>query len=535
MKNPTRAARFHLTKETTYDLAVIGGGPAGMMAAGRAAERGLKVILLEKNSALGKKLLISGGGRCNVTNAEFDNRALLAKFKESGKFLFSAFAQHSVKESLDFFHATGMKTKVEEGQRVFPLSDKAQSVWDVLLAHMKDAKHGGSNPVIIRDNAEVVGFESKVVEGMDSRLRGNDNIEIVDSARLEEAVSSTPKNEEENGGVKRVGHKIITGVRLLNGEVIRARSFILATGGKSHPETGSTGDGFAWLAKLGHTIAPPMAALVPIVASDPWVKALSGVSLKNAKITLFQNGGKIEVSGAGKVGGGVGKKVGSAGKISEGKLGAGGVGKIGLEKISGAVIGKSGAEKIGVKRGKVLFTHFGLSGPAILNMSSEVNELMKYGDVIISIDLLPEHDYSMLNESLQKLFTAQSNKKFKNAVTELIPAAFVPVVMEKAGIESDTFCHSVTREQRLALIKIFKGLEIHPTGLLGADKAIITSGGVVLPEVDFRTMQSRKVPNLFLVGDILNIDRPSGGYSLQLCWTTGWVAGNSVSSVSGGK
>ncbi len=443
MNNPAHTTRPRLV---AYDLAVIGGGPAGMMAAGRAAERGLKVILLEKNSALGKKLLISGGGRCNVTNAEFDNRKLLAKFKDSGKFLFSAFAQHSVKESLDFFHAHGMKTKVEEDQRVFPLSDKAQSVWDVLLAHMKDAKHGGSNPVVVRDNAEVVGFESSKGE--------------------------------------------ITGVRLLNGEVICARSFILATGGKSHPETGSTGDGFAWLAKLGHTIAPPMAALVPIVASDPWVKALFGVSLKNAKITLFQND---EKAGAGKVGTG-------------------------------------GTGKVGVKRGKILFTHFGLSGPAILNMSSEVNELMKYGDVIISIDLLPEHDYSTLNESLQKLFATQSNKKFKNAVTELIPAAFVPVVMEKAGIESDTFCHSVTREQRLALIKIFKGLEIHPTGLLGADKAIITSGGVVLPEVDFRTMQSRKVPNLYLVGDILNIDRPSGGYSLQLCWTTGWVAGNSVSA-----
>ena len=149
---------------------------------------------------------------------------------------------------------------------------------------------------------------------------------------------------------------------------------------------------------------------------------------------------------------------------------------------------------------------------------------------MISIDLLPEHDYATLNEALQKLFTVQSNKKFKNAITEIIPAAFVPVVLEKSGIESDTFCHSVTREQRLALIRIFKSLEIHPTGLLGADKAIITSGGVILPEVDFRTMRSRKIPNLYLVGDILNIDRPSGGYSLQLCWTTGWVAGNSVSA-----
>jgi predicted Rossmann fold flavoprotein len=156
------SARCHLassTNSTVYDLAVIGGGPAGMMAAGRAVERGLKVILLEKNADLGKKLLISGGGRCNVTNAEFDNRTLLTKFKGSGKFLFSAFAQHSVKETLEFFHSRGMKTKVEEGGRVFPLSDKAESVWNVLLENMKDTKHGGSNPVTIINGAEVVGFE----------------------------------------------------------------------------------------------------------------------------------------------------------------------------------------------------------------------------------------------------------------------------------------------------------------------------------------------------------------------------------------
>jgi predicted flavoprotein YhiN len=310
---------------------------------------------------------------------------------------------------------------------------------------------------------------------------------------------------------KRASNKIISAVRLLNGEKISAKSFILATGGKSHPETGSTGDGFGWLAKLGHTITPPMAALVPIIVSDPWVKQLSGVSLKNAKITLLLNGSKVtdkfdltDLSKTSSISNDIANDNKSKTKLR-------GIGK-------------------GVKRGKVLFTHFGLSGPAILNMSSEVNELLKYGEVIISIDLLPEHDHSTLNEALQKLFTEQSNKKFKNAITTIIPSAFVPVILEKSGIEDDTFCHSVTREERLALIKIFKGLEIHPTGLLGADKAIITSGGVALPEVDFRTMQSRLILNLYLVGDILNIDRPSGGYSLQLCWTTGWVAGNSVSA-----
>ena len=225
---------------------------------------------------------------------------------------------------------------------------------------------------------------------------------------------------------------------------------------------------------------------MPIKVSDSWVKALSGVSLKDAKLTLFQDGKKV--------------------------------------------LGVGGSGKQAVKHGKILFTHFGLSGPAILNMSSEIGELLRYGEVVLSLDLLPQHDYSTLNVALQDLFKKEDKKKFKNAITGIIPAAFVPVIMERSNIDPDTFCNSVTRDERLALVKLLKDLHIHPTGLLGADKAIITSGGVALEEVDFRTMQSRRIANLYLVGDILNVDRPSGGFSLQLCWTTGWVAGDSASS-----
>jgi predicted Rossmann fold flavoprotein len=412
-----------------YDVIVIGGGPAGMMAAGRAAERGLKVLLLEKNEGLGKKLLITGGGRCNVTNAEFDDRALLAKFKDDGKFLFSAFSQYGVEEALAFFNGRGMPTKVEAEKRVFPVSDSARSVWEAMIDYMK-AGH-----VTVRSNAAVTGL----VQTKPGHI---------DAVRV--------------GGAK-------------SGETIPARHFILATGGKSHPETGSTGEGFEWLRKIGHRVTEPTAALVPIEVADSWVKALSGVSLSKAKITLFQNGVKQAVT-----------------------------------------------------RGKVLFTHFGLSGPAVLNMSAEVSELMKYGEVMLSLDLLPEHDYATLNDALQKLFAANINKKFKNVIGDLIPKAFAAVVLERSGIDPDTECNSVTREARLDLVKLLKDLHIRPTRLLGEDKAIITSGGVALEEVDFRTMQSRLVPNLSLVGDVLDIDRPSGGYSLQLCWTTGWVAGNSV-------
>lgn len=428
-----------------YDVAVIGGGPAGMMAAGRAAERGLRVVLLEKNEGLGKKLLITGGGRCNVTNAEFDNRTLLAKFKESDKFLFSAFSQHSVKESLDFFHSHDMDTKVENEKRVFPVSNSARSVWEAVVEYMKD------NGVEIRSNVTVTGF-----------------------VQTKPGVIDAVKIKQTEAGKK--------GEKAADTDPIKARAFILATGGKSHPETGSTGDGFEWLRKIGHQVAEPKASLVPIEVADEWVKKLSGFSLPNAKITLFQNG------------------------VKQG--------------------GKSG-----VKKGKVLFTHFGLSGPAILNMSSEIGELLKYGEVTLSLDLMPGHDYAQLNEALQKLFKKNSNKQFKNiigGVGGLIPNSMTPVVLEKCGIDPEVPCHSVTREERLNLVKLLKDIHIRPTGLLGTDKAIITSGGVTLSEIDTKTMSSKLVPNLYIVGDMLDIDRPSGGYSLQLCWTTGWVAGNTI-------
>lgn len=408
--------------EQIWDVAVIGGGPAGMMAAGRAAELGKRVILIEKNKKLGEKLLITGGGRCNVTNAELDTRTLLAKFKYAEQFLFSAFAQWNVQETLDFFNQRGMETKIEAEKRVFPVSNKSQSVWDVLVDYMK------SGNVTILSNSPVSGF----VTEKDS----------------------------------------IAAVTLVNGKEIRAKSFILATGGTSRPETGSTGDGFGWLRTLGHTVTEPTAALVPMAVKDEWVKKLQGISLPTAKLTAFQNGEKQEV-----------------------------------------------------RKGKMLFTHFGISGPAVLNMSSAVGELLKYGDVALELDVLPTHDHAQLNTALQDLFKEETNKKLKNALPKLIPSAFVPAVCELSNVDGETFCNEVSREARMRLIDTLKGLEMHVKGLLGLDKAIIASGGVALSEVDFKTMRSKRYPNLYIVGDMLNIDRPSGGYSLQLCWTTGRVAG----------
>lgn len=422
---PRGAKNLNLAYEKEWDVVVIGGGPAGMMAAGRAAEKGASVLLLEKNEILGKKLLITGGGRCNVTNAEQDVRKLLAKFKGSDKFLFSAFSQFSVKEALEFFHSHGLDTKEEANQRVFPKSEKARDVRDTLAAYLKQQK------VTILAGIPVTGF---------AKADGK-----------------------------------ITAVKMGNGKEIQARSYILATGGKSRPDTGSTGDGFVWLEKLGHKVIRPVPSLVPIAVKDAWVKKLQGVSVPDIKISVFQDG-----------------------------------------------------ERQDAKIGKILFTHFGVSGPTILNMSKEIGELLEWGDAEIQLDMFPKLDPGALDKKIQAAFAGNSNKFFKNSLAGLLPSAVASAVVDLSGIKGDTFCHSVKKDQRLALVKLLKAMPMQVESLLGANKAIVTSGGVALEEVDFRTMASRLFPNLYLVGDILNIDRPSGGYSLQLCWTTGFVAGEAV-------
>ena len=412
-------------RETTWDVVVIGGGPAGMMAAGRAAELGSRVLLIEKNDSLGVKLLITGGGRCNVTNAETDNRQLLSKFKASDKYLFSPFSQFAVEDALNFFNSRGMPTKVEPEQRVFPTSDSAQSVWDVLVEYVNE---GG---VEILTSSPIVGFSQE-----DGRIR---------SAKLKDSSE------------------------------IEAEKFVLATGGTSRPETGSTGDGFKWLSEIGHKVHEPHASLVPISIRDSWPRRLSGLTLENIKITTFQNNAKQESH-----------------------------------------------------LGKILFTHFGVSGPTILNMSSDIGELLKYGGVEISLDLFPKTDSGQLDRDLQAIFNEHINKRFKNTLKYLVTPTLAIELIGLSGIDPETPCNSIKRDERKWLVKLLKDLRMRVDALLGLDKAVVTSGGVDLDEVDFKTMSSRLYQNLYLVGDVLNIDRPSGGYSLQLCWTTGFVAGSAA-------
>lgn len=425
--------------DTQWDVVVIGGGPAGMMAAGRAAERGRRVLLLEKNFALGKKLLITGGGRCNVTNNKTDIHTMLARYKKSDKFLFSAFTQFGVTETLNFFNDRGMKTKEEEEGRVFPVSNKAQSVLNVLLGYMKK---GG---VTVRTRAEVA--------------------EIT---------------------CDKLARKII--VTLKDMSKVYARSCVVASGGTSRPETGSTGEGFRWLKNLGHTIIKNEVALVPIALKDRWVKKLAGVTLNDIKLTTFKNGVKKKAY-----------------------------------------------------KGNLLFTHRGISGPMVLNMSADVGELLRNKkkpkharestvmhsrEVIVILDLFPNEDSGALREKIKNLLIGQSNKKIKNTLSALVPPAFVDSFLAFARIDGETLNHSVRTEERKSLVSLLKSIPLTVDGLLGKDKAIVSSGGVALNQINFKTMQSRLVPQLYVVGDMLKIDRPSGGYSLQLCWTTGYVAGD---------
>jgi predicted Rossmann fold flavoprotein len=250
---------------------------------------------------------------------------------------------------------------------------------------------------------------------------------------------------------------------------------VLATGGKSRPETGSTGDGFKWLAKIGHRVDDSTSALVPVAVAEPWVKKLQGMAFPKAKITLLEDG-----------------------------------------------------EKRLKANGKLLFTHFGVSGPLVLNMSSAIGEAMRYSTVSLLVDLFPDTGPDMLNKMLQESLRKESNRKVKNMLSELVPAGSVPVLCGLAEVDPETFCHSVTRDARLRLCGVMKGLPLTVTRLLGTNKAVVTKGGVALEEVDFKTMRSRLFKNLYLVGDVLDIDRPTGGYSLQLCWTTGRIAGLSV-------
>lgn len=393
-----------------------------MMAAGRAAENGAKVILLEKNHGLGAKLLITGKGRCNITNKTDDWREFIKKFGGNGRFLTKALNNFDVEATINFFESRKLKLKVEEGQRVFPLSDSAYDVLKVLIEYLRQ------NKVEIKIEAAVKNFVVK--------------------------------------------NKIIQKAVLSNGEEVEAENFLIAVGGKSYPATGSTGDGYEWLKKMGHTIVKPRPALVPILIKEKFVKNLQGLSLKNVEISLWQN-----------------------------------------EKV------------LDKKFGEALFTDRGMSGPIILSLSRFVEFNKEYQ---LKIDFKPALTLVELDKRLQNDFQKYNNKQFRNALNDLLPQKVIATFLKLSQIDENKKVNLITREERFTLAQLLKNFTLTVSGLGGWDEAIITTGGVSLSEVDPQTMRSKIIENLFLAGEILNLDGPTGGYNLQVCWSTAILVGDAV-------
>ena len=413
-----------------YEIAVIGAGPAGMMAAGRAAELGASVALIEKNEVPGKKLLITGKGRCNYTHYETDSRKLAEKFGRNGRFLYSAFSRFGVSEVLHFFQSRGIKAKVERGNRVFPENGDARDVLKVFLKYLSEGK--------------------------------------VDTF-LDSAATDIVMDHQ--------GHQKNFRIILPKNEII-SRKVILCTGGKSYPQTGSTGDGYHWAKKFGHTVIPPEPALNPVKTAEKWVKEIQGLSLKNVFLQLFHEGKKQD------------------------------------ERF-----------------GEMLFTHFGISGPIVMDMSKNIGKCLKNkANLRLVLDLKPALSFQKLDKRIQRDFQEFKGRMFKNALIKLLPASMVELMVKLSDIDANKKVDYISKKERNTLVHLFKELTMTPTGLLGYQWSVVTSGGIALKEVDPNTMASKKVRQLYFAGEILDLDGPSGGYNLQECWSTGYLAGESALS-----
>lgn len=418
-----------------YDVVIIGGGASGLMAALIASQASKAVCIIEKNKELGKKLSITGGGRCNITNAEFDIKKMLANYGTSADFLYSAFSIFSHKDTFDFFNNHGLPLSVQEKNRVFPVSEKATDVTNFFRERLQNKL------VTIKTGCTV----QKILNSGD-HITG---IEIINSQKDRETIS--------------------------------AKSYVLATGGMSHPETGSTGDGFTFLRDLGHTIIHPTPSLVPIVVREKWIYELSGTVLKNATIVVYCDD---------------------------------------IKKFQ--------------KKGDILLTHFGLSGPTILNTAAQVSDLLPQGTVTARIDMFTGLDQGSLEKEIIHIFDNHKNKSLKNVLTEIGKSYDIPtklmasITMLLSEINFETPVHSVSKSDRKKIVVLLKSIPITITGLKGYNHAIIADGGIPLSEINMKTMRSHIYDNLYITGDLLHIRRPSGGFSLQICWTTGYIAGISA-------
>lgn len=396
-------------------ICIIGGGAAGMMAAITAARLNKDVTLIEHNSYLGKKMGITGKGRCNVTN-DCETEELFLNVPGNSKFLYSAFYSFSNYNTKEFFEDLGVKLKVERGQRVFPVSDKARDIVDAMKNEMK------------RLGVEVIFDHAKAVETKDGRVVG-----VVCKNRT-----------------------------------VKCDSCLIATGGKSYPQTGSTGDGYRMAEHLGHTVTELRPSLIPLVASE--VKSLMGLSLKNVSVTVLDEKGK----------------------------------------------------KLYTDSGEMLFTHYGMSGPIILSASGHMRKSGKYK---IILDLKPALDKKMLDARILRDFEKYQNRDFINALDDLLPQKMIPFVAERSGIEQRKKVNVITKEERMALVDAIKEIEIDVEGFRPISEAIITAGGVSVKEIDPSTMESKKVNGLYFAGEVIDVDAYTGGFNLQIAFSTGYLAG----------
>ena len=449
-------------------IAVVGGGAAGMMAAIAAAQAGARVTLLEKNEKLGKKVYITGKGRCNVTTA-CEPQDFYVKVITNPRFLYSSFAAFNNKDMQEFLASEGLRLKTERGLRVFPESDKASDVTRTLSEKMN------SLHVSVRLNTEVLEIHqngrlhTEVSDIQQNNCLNTEVLEVHQNDRLNTEAMDIHQTAEVTPSFT---------LLLRDTRGTREETFdkvIVATGGKSYPSTGSTGDGYRFAEGFGLKVETPIPSLVPFVAKEEWVRELMGLSLRNVEVTI-----------------------------------------------------KDGKKKLFTEFGEMLFTHFGVSGPAVLSASGVCAKAIRKNPLTLTIDLKPALTEEQLDKRMVREWKENSRKQFKNALGSFLPATLVPVMVRLSGISPEKEVSSISKKERQNLIALMKGFSLTLTGVRDFAEAIVTQGGVSVKEIAPKTMECKKVPGLYFAGEVLDVDACTGGYNLQIAWSTGHAAGKAA-------
>jgi hypothetical protein len=459
---------------------VIGGGPAGMMSAITSAKAKNEVILIEKNASLGKKLLITGKGRCNITSS-LDMSDFMKNIPGNGKFLYSAFQNYTNEDIISMLKANGLEVKNERGNRIFPITDKAQ---DVLNCFERELKKNGVKVIYNSKVSKILVDKVENVDNININIAEKNNLldteEFSENNLKDKSIDSNTTSKSNNKNLK----LIVKGVELENKTKIFADKIILSTGGKSYPATGSTGDGYKLAKQLGHTVTDVRASIVPLEAEKEKCQSLQGLSLKNVKIQIKD-----------------------------------------IEKN----------KKIYDDFGEMMFTHFGVSGPTILSSSAHllryknVDELLKNRKIVLSVDLKPALTEEMLDARILRDFENEKNKAFKNSLDKLLPQKMIPYVIKETGIDENKKVNEITKQERRKLLQTIKNIEIVIEGFRPIEEAIVTAGGISVKEINPKTMESKIVSGLYFAGEVIDVDAYTGGFNLQIAYSTGFLAGSNLS------